>query len=885
MDASVLYAVCSANPEEARLAQEKVRGNYENPSFVEWVVGMCQKPDNDPQILNVLCLVLVDLMRHFSKSEQAVQMWQALPSRKALKGALVGLLGALPDAMKRHVTEAISFVFKIEDVEASDLTEGLVALLSGEPQKATVAEVMELLVSWAERVSCRQRDGVNRCDPFVVQFCGIVGAIVPKLDWADATSFDIVRHVAAAMTHLVRSANESLGGDAVLNLLGFVAGALESTAVDEKAMKMKASVWRLFTEMNKIMSGDGARNGQARMAFFAAYESQLRMKVAAQIPNMVGVCQNRNSAVDQMLEAMLWYVCQIVIKDRSGSDPCRNALVTPEFVVNILLPAARLSDRDVEDFRDMPEQFLAFCMSKGEEQSELFLRNVCARLAFALRNAVDLAPILVSCMKSPIDTEAALFLIAHGHEKKTMNPELYARLFAMIPQVMSQAIIAGPSLLLALRNNAMNADAARDVAYELITKCQNRVIQIEALRLLDEALNKGKSLGSIDPRALLECVIGIAQAFHDETAGIFINNLMTDFSEQLLPFSQQLLQSIITTLTGMIQGGIETPEQETAISELIQSGVTIVENLPGEQVKNVVTLVIPFVGSVISQFPDACYLIDCIDFAASCCKRVSEPFPGMVEIINLVLGNLSADSSESCYALEHFAGILCPLLRLQLDPQVVASITACINKVISTPDQEEGVIATGLAVISCVIQNGGPIDLAQMACAALESGSETGQVAVGAVFIFAAALQVTNGEFAKAITEQALSVWMNLLELFSTYRTAKVCLIALSWLIKAGNKALVDPAMNLANLIVKKRQEGQAQGDLPAEEDFPDEGFDNEDMQDEEYADVLPADIPMPLDNVNEFQLFVESLQQTGVWAAVPDEIKTVLSSQLQGTY
>ena len=98
-------------------------------------------------------------------------------------------------------------------------------------------------------------------------------------------------------------------------------------------------------------------------------------------------------------------------------------------------------------------------------------------------------------MKTRIDTEAALFLTAHGHEKKTMNPELYARLFVMIPHVMLHAIIAGPSLLLALRKNAGNA--ARDVAYELIRKCQTRVIQIGALRLLDEALNKGKSLGSI----------------------------------------------------------------------------------------------------------------------------------------------------------------------------------------------------------------------------------------------------------------------------------------------------------------------------------------------------------------------------------------------------
>ena len=94
-------------------------------------------------------------------------------------------------------------------------------------------------------------------------------------------------------------------------------------------------------------------------------------------------------------------------------------------------------------------------------------------------------------MKTRIDTEAVLFLIVHGHEKKTMNPELYARLFVMIPHVMLHAIIAGPSL----RKNAGNA--ARDVAYELIRKFQTRVIQIGALRLLDEALNKGKSLGSI----------------------------------------------------------------------------------------------------------------------------------------------------------------------------------------------------------------------------------------------------------------------------------------------------------------------------------------------------------------------------------------------------
>ena len=130
------------------------------------------------------------------------------------------------------------------------------------------------------------------------------------------------------MTHLVRSANESLAGDAVLNLLGFVAGALESATVHEKAMK--ASIWGLFTELNKIMSGDGARNWQARMAFFAAYQSQLR-KVAAQMPNMVGLCQNRNNNVDQgkcWRQRILWYVCQIVMKDRRGSDPCQNALVS-----------------------------------------------------------------------------------------------------------------------------------------------------------------------------------------------------------------------------------------------------------------------------------------------------------------------------------------------------------------------------------------------------------------------------------------------------------------------------------------------------------------------------------------------------------------------------
>ena len=54
-------------------------------------------------------------------------------------------------------------------------------LLSGEPEKAPVVEMMYLLVALAERVSCRQKDGVNRGDPFVVP-CGIVGAMVPKLD-------------------------------------------------------------------------------------------------------------------------------------------------------------------------------------------------------------------------------------------------------------------------------------------------------------------------------------------------------------------------------------------------------------------------------------------------------------------------------------------------------------------------------------------------------------------------------------------------------------------------------------------------------------------------------------------------------------------------------
>ena len=871
----MFYAVRSSDPNEARRAQETIQSNYSNPQFIVWIVEQFQKPDQPPQFLEVLCIVLVDIMRHYSKSADA---WQSMGDWSPIKQALICLLGSISDPLKPHITESIRLIFTVEDVAATDVMDGLLGLLKESPSKSTVTQIMSLFAKWAERVSTIQKDHVNRCDPFVVQYCQIVGALLPACDMADPTSFEVITHVATSLRLLLRGATESLGGDAVLSLFAFLANALEVQSNDDRAATMKAGIWKMFTEANKQKPVEGAQDVHpARVAFFEAYGSELRLKVTAEIANVLRRCpEKRTAAVDDMLAAMLGYVRQIILKDKTGSDPARQAIVTPEFVVNVLLPCARLTQTDIELFRDMPEQFIGFCMSKGEDMLELMVRNVCAVIAAALGSIVDLSPILLGCMNTPLDTEAALFLIAHCHDGKPMNPELYARLWSMVPEVMSNALVLAPSLLLALRNDSMNADAAREMSFEFLTKCNNQVVQIESLKLLDKAFEQSNSLGSIDPCALLNSVMALAQSIHDESIGVFISNLMVQFHEQFLPHAQELLQWTLATLTDGMQSEVTDSAEVTALSELLGSCVAIVESMPQEQIPNIVVMVAEFVTREIAKFPDAGYVPDIIDLAAACFRKVSEPFPGMVELITVVV-QLWVNVQDLEYMLDKFAMVVCPLLRFNLAAEVVSMIVDCVNNVISRPHQEEGVVATGLAIISCIIQNGGPIELAQMACTAMANPEQTGQIVVGAVFVFAAALQVTNGEFAQMITPDVLGLWTEMIEMgmFSTYRSARVCLIALSWLIKRGNGELVEPALGIAQFAGKKREEEKedVKGMETEEEDY---------FDDEELREVIPPSVSMPLDSVNEFQVFVAALQESGVWRSLPEDAKGYLMSACQ---
>jgi hypothetical protein len=646
----------------------------------------------------------------------------------------------------------------------------------------------------------------------------------------------------------------SLSTESVTSLYIFMVQCLQISSLHSSAIKMKKRIFQLLQWTMKISnSNEGNPN---RQTFFSIFHNTVVPLVTAAIPRIYQSFDGeQNGLIDNALAELLDMIYAFVHVSRTAAS----TILTPSFIQDILRPCACLRMTDLEEFQVQPEQFIASAFCGVESYHPIVLRAICAHFVSELK--FDITELLhPSAATDPVDLEARVYLLAYRHMKRKMNAELYNVLVSYVRGLLDnpQTVFVVPAFLLALRNERMNPSVIVPLAAGIFLSEQHPVVALEALVLLTAALLKQRRFGSINPGQLLSQIFALTRIITDELIGQSLTRLFQAFSEDLMPYANELLESLINSWGPIAASADELAEE--GISELLVTISTIVRSLDGVTASATIEHVLTFVVHAIETFPNNHGLLDLIGIAHCCCLRLTTPSPIFSRVVSLCTEILSA-SREHQYLLPHVIQVFCAILTHVPSPEFATEMVADIEAVISQPSQEFDTVASGLFGFSVFVQILGmpAVDTLTTRAISFLANAPHDIILIGAFSAIASALWVTDGAFALQLTNDVIQLWIEIIDrgAFREYpKAAKVALIGIVQLIRGGNHGLIEHALSLIT------PEQFHEGELNVQEEEEEEV--DEDIADETGLDIF--DLPMPMDKVNECVVLGNVLREIGLW-------------------
>jgi hypothetical protein len=843
MDLSVFLLVHSEVEAERTAAVQTIHNASQSPQFIPFLVTFLRSPDlqSNPVLLESVLVIFLSLVRSRAADLAADADFVLL---------LLQLLLDLPLTFRRYVEEAALLVGLAAE---TDFSPAVLAVIGAADSPDAIFSTLSLAAHWIKR------------SPSSVFLANVASAVFPFL--SAATEGDAIQiPVAMVIAKLVRLLlnRRHLVLDATFDaLIGTFARLLVEATDSSEFQGLKASIVKLFSALiiavfEKWKSVDevaGWREHFERDILSGVLESATHLLRLPRSP---------------ILSQRLLWLCYNLL--RFGL--CVDSLLTDDFLLSIVLPAAALTDTDLEEFDENPSLFVAFCHE--HKNAGDFLPRICASefvhlLAHEHLDDYNPLRVLGTTSEGPVEFEAKLFLMERYAAHAPLPDDLFETLFDLLTTEQPLYIVAALLRLIARPLCRNSPPIGVTVAEHFIVNSVCPVVQHAAVYLMLTCINdfpgpldRLKQIFHVDIAKLSPVLLELSGLLFREEPSVLLEKLFEINNEAFLGVVPELVENFFALWRS--NQDIDDDSSRLIVGPSLLHSIRRVLELVPDDADILVTLCPSVLGLLladITEFSDCGTVDDQFAIAAVFSRKLSAPADSLVEFISSVL-SLDLDFS---LLVSDFVALVGPLMFAKALP-AQPIVDLCLK--IVQPDAENLSLCHGLVAASCIIQAFG-VEFFPFVTTAGEvlRAKQKSIILIGALYVFAAALFVdAERALAKIRDVEELVVGRIIEESGLAYREAKCALVVLCWLARAGCQDAAPVAVSLVAPLVEVREIDRGASDLAERERA---------HQENSLLSMTPL-IEMPMDEVNEIELFVEV-----VGDAVPPEVRELIAAVEDG--
>lgn len=777
-----------SHPDEMIEASSILQENFINPQLALFILSVYQEKEvkDDRNLIHAMVLILFRIIEHiWSDSKRLEEYSQEVISQ--IKDQIIPIYLNTPRDFQSNIIEALSVIIKYENFHSEELIVSASNLINPQQDLHIVSFVFQVLEKYSDAIKI-SKDGVNRGEPFCDTFLQIWLTILPQLQESftnspTVDSYQIVKSCSAAMTHLLLCAEDSLLKQETIDLAQFFITILSFPSEEAECNRMKESILNFFKGSLLTDNKRQQYTENIRQLFIENF-----MELVSQIfPSIL-----ESKTIGALSALMNIFFVFIFKKDFSQKD----WFYSTEFVFNYLIPAARLTKSDLDEFESSPAHYIGYAISSIDEADESIKefnqipRFVCAQI---IRTMISRKPELFNCELSqftnPFDLEAYLYLIYQGYNLRenidfALSDEAYSQILGLLnTQDLPEYIY--PSALCALHNNIIlsNYELLKTVSsssYEIVMNPQmNLIFVVPALSLFRITIKSLSEKGDLDSlinlKDLITRLVNISTEINTKETQIVMKNLIECCGPQIRELSRELFEpysQFILEISQLKNAEDISPQQDDEINT-ISDTLFLLFNIQDDKNERqyFAEKIISLTVNILQEYPNSIGVESLINLCFDVCEKIdlesiSEEFKSfLAKFVHFVVTYLSSSMSEESFELylfPNFASVIAVLMPI-IDSELLQNIQIiCFTILQDQENNMEDILYAALLVLSDIILvHGANInEITQFAMEIIKQSQQVSYVLISSIFVLTSALFKTKGSFAQFIPEEILQKWI-----------------------------------------------------------------------------------------------------------------------------
>ena len=918
-------AFSSTNQEELLAVNQEFEEAIQNPEFIEALFSYIEPASSNPTSLKIILFAIKRMI--LRKWTQDTVFWE-FEAQTQIFNHLLQLILQLPVEYRDLIQDCFARMVTDSDYGIIELIPQIVEDLGQRTDLSEIYCELQILQRWAQKCyfqpltdeqKAQYEASIEELNASIVQaFIPISQAISEDLNQSFALK--ILRSIAKALSFFSRKSAAMFTDESFDSLLELFIEALKIESQDINVFKLKRTITNLFIQLTNSFLGeiedDDEEGGEPPEAFDAVpvgatpaaqpktEQEQVRGQYGVHyrddiLPSLVEAINFIiEHDTDDTLLAQTFYLLSLLL----FHSIITTEEVNEEFISNVLLPAARLNQENIRDSVLNPTAYVGWNMQYTT--NIITRRRACANIVKALVKKYslldELYDLLLAPTVDPIDFEGRIYLMAgflkftNSNQGAMIEPDVIDMLAeAMKLDTQPPYIIASILMLMRYALPSMDPELGVRLAFQCILNSDSAIVLIIAAKLLTFCTEDPVEIPDVQEqipnvlRKLLDCSTEI----NAPSLRRAVFSTLKLGGEQSLTLLHEVIVQMLAFCDEEPQVNSETGKLVEDTSALIASitSVAAMMNAAKEPVEvfvqTAMEIVLPKITQYFTTHPQTNLYDEILYLLSIIFINLPGPIDAAYTMASQILQIIIQDEALISHT-EQISVTFCPLIIKQGDGAEAertafndVCFQACANMLQYCDAHEESTAndrAYALLMAGCLIQTCGDPALVfvQAAKEGIVAADENEAVLFSAsVLVLAAAyacnLEETNSKLdPESIEHIATSINTNVLP---TYKEFKLGFVLELFLCRAGRKGSYRAAVELLPALANLKAEDELESQLtPAQQQ----------QNLEQLSLILPFDLPIY--SIDEFQLFDQLTNETGLYNALAAKQKKTVKKYFQ---
>ena len=892
----------SENEEERAQANQEFNESIEDPDFIQALFGYIESAASNETLLKLVLLATKRvIIRQWSQDNT---FWD-YDAQVAIFQRIVELSLALPPALRDVLQDCFLRMVTESDYNIIELIAPLCEELASKTEAHDIYTILRIFQDWASKCFYQpltdeqkeQYEGpIEELNTAIVQaFITVTQTISQDLNVPYALK--ILRTITKSISYFSRKSVAMFSDESIDGIIEVMIQALQLESKEAEVVKLKRSIVNLFIQLSKSFLGEIPENDEEEEAekteseeVRSAYAVHYKDEILPSLVEAVTFVLSHDD--DNTLLARTLFLLSILLF---------HAIITTEevneeFITGVLMPAARLTQENLEEIESNPTGYFGWNLAYSS--SVITRRRACANIVKALVKKYEvldeLYDLLLAPTVDPIDFEGRIYLMT-AFIKFTLSKygpmiesEVVDALCEEAAKTDTQQPFVIASLLMLMRYTLpySDPDKGAQLAAHCILNSDNAAVIIAASKLLRYSVEESETAPEITESVpdVLRKLLSVSSEILSVPVRNSVLSVMKVGGESSIPLAKEVIgemlqfcdeEPVVNSETGKVE------EDTSTISASITSVASILGALKEHQevLVEIAAEVLPRIAQYFTTRPQTLVYDEILYLLSVIFTNLEAPVDFAYGISAQFLEIIANDEILLSHT-EQISCTFCPLIvkpgdgaeaeRVAFNDQCILACTNMIHYCDEHPESTSSDKAYALLMASCLIQWCGEPGLI------FTQNAIEGIVSADEPILFSAAIHVITAAFMCNAEDTMSKLNPSVIEHIATsinaknlptYKEFKLGFALQLMLCRAGRKPSYRGAVELLNKLAQLKTEDEIETDDPA-------------FNSSQASLILPFELPIY--SLDEFQLFNEVTNETGLYNALSSGNKKIVKKYFQ---